>query len=220
MAETRPTYTAVFERAEDGSWVVGLLEEPNVHGYGATLAEARGNIREAIVTLFGPFETGSGDFELVEDVRVPAPVAALVERARSERHDAQGRRAIARATEETMTATAHQLRELTLEAARLLVEHGEFMRVEAESAVVDADVRIPEAVLLMVESAHQKRQAADEQAEAVTAARAAADAISAEALATNRAAARALVERCGLTTAETASLLELSVERAQRLLGP
>ena len=218
MPETRPTYTATFERAENGAWMVALVEEPNVHGYGDTLVEARMNIRDAIATLFGPFEAGADGFELLEDVRLPEAVLATVRRAHGQRQQAHQQRAEARAAEESATATTRQALEATSRAARLLVEHGLLVKAQADNSELVADVRLPDAVLHAVQRAHLDRQAARRQREATLAAQEAADAISGEAVATNREAARLLTEQCGLTTVEAAGLLGLSPKRVQRLL--
>lgn len=218
MPATRPTYTATFERAENGTWVVALAEEPNVHGYGDTLVEARRNIRGAITTLFGPFEAEQDGFELVEDVRLPEAALAEVRQARLQRERAHRHRAGARTAGEAAAATTRQAMAVTIQAARLLVEHGALMEAQAESLGLVEDVRVPEAVLLRVQRAHLEREAARRQRETAQAAHEAATVISDEAVATNREAARLLTDQCGLTVAEAAGLLGLSPQRVQRLL--
>ncbi len=218
MPATRPTYTATFERADNGTWVAALVEEPGVHGFGDTLVEARSNIREAITTLFGPFDAEADGFELVEDVRLPEAVLAMVRRARRQRERAVEQQAEARAAEEDVEATTRQAMAVTRQAARLLVEHGGIMNAEADNLELAEDIRLPEAVLHTVEHAHLERQTARDQRERARAAREAAAVISSEAVATNREAARLLIEQCGLAKAEAASLLGLSHQRLQRLL--
>jgi len=152
LPATRSTFTATFERSSSGSWVVALVEEPNVHGYGETLVEARRNIRDAITTLFGPFGADAGGFDLVEDVRLPEAVLAMVARAQSERALAnrqreQGRVAVeeahlarqaareqdeaARVAQQTANATSSEAIVTNREAARLLTEQCGFSRAEA-----------------------------------------------------------------------------------------
>ena len=212
-------YRATFERAADGTWVVALVEEPNVHAYGATLVEARRNIRDTVDTLFGPFGGDGDGFELVEDVRLPESVLAMVGRARLERHRANQQRATARAAEEQVAATVCRASAVTREAARLLQEHAALVLAQAGDAGQELDVRLPEAVLALVEQAHSERLAAHRQREEARAASEAAGAISDGAVASNQHAARLLVEECGLDRAEAAELLGLSAQRVDRLLG-
>jgi predicted RNase H-like HicB family nuclease len=218
LPATRPIFTATFERAENGTWAVALVEEPNVHGYGDTLAEARRNIRDAIVTLFGPFESNEDGFHVVEDVRLPETVLAMVERARAERKRANQRREDARAAEEAVATATSDALAATRQAAGLLAEHGELVKAESESGGLVADIRLPELVLQAVERAHMARQAARRQGATARAAHEAANAISTEAIVTNREAARLLTQQCGLSRTEAAGLLGLSPERVQRLL--
>jgi predicted RNase H-like HicB family nuclease len=65
--------TAVFERDDDGYWLVELEEEPRVHSYGRTLAKAREHILDASALWF---EVAPEELNLVEDIRLPAPVKA------------------------------------------------------------------------------------------------------------------------------------------------
>ncbi len=78
--------TAVFERDDNGYWLVELEEEPRVHSYGRTLAKAREHVLDAS-TLW--FEVAPEELNLVEDIRLPAPVKASLELARQEREHAQ-----------------------------------------------------------------------------------------------------------------------------------
>ena len=96
--------TAVFERDDDGYWLVELEEEPRVHSYGRTLAKAREHILDAS-TLW--FEVAPEELNLVEDIRLPAPVKASLELARQEREHAQ------MAQEAAAGATRDAARQLT-----------------------------------------------------------------------------------------------------------
>ena len=78
--------TAVFERDDDGYWLVELEEEPRVHWYGRTLAKAREHILDASALWF---EVAPEELNLVEDIRLPAPVKASLEAARQERDHAR-----------------------------------------------------------------------------------------------------------------------------------
>ncbi|MGI8808844.1 MAG: type II toxin-antitoxin system HicB family antitoxin [Acidimicrobiales bacterium] len=218
MPATRPTFTATFERAANRHWVVALVEEPNVHGYGDTLVEARSNIRIAITTLFGPFEAEEDGFELVEDVRLPEAILAMVTRAHVERALAKQRREESRAAEEAVAVAIDEALTATRQAAALVAEHGELMGAVADASRLADDVRLPELVLQAVERAHRAREAARGQAAAAQAAQEAANGATSEAIVTNREAARMLTMQCGLSRVEAAGLLGLSSERVQRLL--
>ncbi len=217
MSATRPIFTATFERATNGSWVVALVEEPTVHGYGDTLAEARRNIRDAIATLFGPFEDDEHSFRLVEDIRLPETVLAMVDRARKELERANEQREGARAAEEAVATTTRDALAATRQAAGLLAEHGDLVKAESEGPGLETDIRLPELVLQAVERAHAARQAARRQGAMARASREAANVVSTEAIVTNRQAARMLIQRCGLPRTEAARLLGLSHEKMQRL---
>lgn len=69
------TYTAVYERDGD-AWVVEITGEPRVRGRGASLAEARGSIRDA---LAGWLKTDSGELRIVDDFRLPAQIRNVQE---------------------------------------------------------------------------------------------------------------------------------------------
>jgi predicted RNase H-like HicB family nuclease len=101
------SYTATFDRDEEGFWLVELVEEPRVHTYGRTLAKAREHIRDATALWF---EIAPDAITIVEDIRLPKLVRATVERARKERAKAQ-------AVQEAAAGA-------TREAARALVEEG------------------------------------------------------------------------------------------------
>ena len=100
-------FTAVFERDDEGYWLVELEEEPRVHTYGRTLAKAREHIVDATALWF---EVAPEDLNVVEDVRLPAPVKAALELARKEREHAQ-------AAQEAAAGA-------TRDAARALVKDG------------------------------------------------------------------------------------------------
>jgi predicted RNase H-like HicB family nuclease len=87
--------------------LVELEEEPRVHTYGRTLAKAREHIVDATALWF---EVAPEDLNVVEDVRLPAPVKAALELARKEREHAQ-------AAQEAAAGA-------TRDAARALVKDG------------------------------------------------------------------------------------------------
>ncbi|MGH4014024.1 MAG: hypothetical protein ACRDSL_08880 [Pseudonocardiaceae bacterium] len=64
------TYTAVYER--DGeAWVASIVEEPRVHSRGASMAEARENIRNALARRL---ETDFEELHIVDNFRLPAEI--------------------------------------------------------------------------------------------------------------------------------------------------
>jgi len=99
--------TAVFQRDDEGYWLVELVEEPRVHTYGRTLAKAREHILDATVLWF---EVAAEEVRIVEDIRLPGPVKASLELARKEREKAQAAQDAAAGA--------------TREAARALVKDG------------------------------------------------------------------------------------------------
>ena len=108
MATVTNSYTAAFERDEEGFWLVELIDEPRVHTCGRTLAKARDHIRDATALWF---EVSPDAFILVEDIRLPKPVKATVDRARTQRAKAQ--------------AVQEAAADATRKAARALVEEGQ-----------------------------------------------------------------------------------------------
>ena len=110
--------TAVFERDDDGYWLVELEEEPRVHSYGRTLAKAREHILDAS-TLW--FAVAPEELNLVEDIRLPAPVKASLELARQEREHAQmAQEAAAGATRDAARALVKDGRLCVRDAADVL----------------------------------------------------------------------------------------------------
>jgi predicted RNase H-like HicB family nuclease len=115
---TVKTLTAVFQRDEEGYWLVELAEEPRVHTYGRTLAKARQHIFDAAALWF---EVSPEEFNLVEDIRLPAPVKARLELARREREHAQAaQEAAAGATREAARALVREGRLSVRDAAEVL----------------------------------------------------------------------------------------------------
>ena len=67
-------YRAVYERENDGRWIVKVPEVPGCHSYGRTIEQARERITEAL-SLFIDNVTPA---QIVDDVRLPADVKKLV----------------------------------------------------------------------------------------------------------------------------------------------
>jgi predicted RNase H-like HicB family nuclease len=96
--ESMKRVRAVFERDSDGYWLVHVPALQGCHTYGRTLDQARERIREAI-RLF----IRRGEFEVVDDVRLPAALRRRVDRARrarlqAEAHQSEAQKELAAAT--------------------------------------------------------------------------------------------------------------------------
>jgi predicted RNase H-like HicB family nuclease len=76
--------TAVYryERQPDGgaAWIVELAEEPRCHTFGRTLRAAQRNLREAAAAWY---EVDPSQFEVHDDVRLPAPASRALGRSRT-----------------------------------------------------------------------------------------------------------------------------------------
>ena len=83
MSEERRKVTAVYERDEDGVWIVALEEEPRAHTFGRTLERARVNIEETVSLWF------DGDVEIVSVVHLPSEINDYVNGALAARADLQ-----------------------------------------------------------------------------------------------------------------------------------
>jgi len=171
-----------------------------------------------ITTLFGPFGTNADGFELVEEVRLPETILAMVARAQVEHTSANKHRDLARAAEEAVATATDEALTATRRAAGLLVDHGELIEAVADASGLADDVRLPELVVHAVEGAHLARQTARQLVETARVAQRAANVAAREAIVSNREVARLLTRQCGLTTDDAAGLLGLSPERVQRLL--
>jgi predicted RNase H-like HicB family nuclease len=79
MAKQR-TFKVVFERDESGAWNVSVPEVNGCFTHGRTLAAARRRVREAIeVSLDGPnAHSIAKNAILVEDVRLPEALEAVI----------------------------------------------------------------------------------------------------------------------------------------------
>lgn len=76
---------AVYRRdPEDDAWLVDIPALSGCHTYGRTLEQARERTREAVL-LF----VRRGEFEIVDDVRLPAALRRRVDRARRARLQAE-----------------------------------------------------------------------------------------------------------------------------------
>ncbi len=85
---TKKTYTVVYERDEDGWWIVEVKEIQGCRSDGRTILEARRRIRQALEL----FDVDPEAVKLVDDIRLPALVRralALAKEARERAESAQ-----------------------------------------------------------------------------------------------------------------------------------
>jgi predicted RNase H-like HicB family nuclease len=99
-------YTVKFERDEDGWWIAEVKEVQGCRSDGRTLRQARERIREALEL----FDVDPTKVELVDEVKLPAPVRRSIDRARAARATAE------RAATTAAQSTAASVRVLTREA--------------------------------------------------------------------------------------------------------
>jgi len=208
-------YTAVYEWIDEGYWEVGLIENTNLHGYGATLSEARNHICEVLVIMS---DSTVDSPDLVEDVRLPEPIASLVARAWIERKAVRQLRHDEWATQQEQKATTAKAVVVTRKAAKLLAEHADWMEVDANSLSPTTDVRLPDIVSATVGSANEAVQLVHRDRMRSRGLQKAAAVATAAALRSNREAARLLVHQLRLTAAEAGGFLNLSSERVEQLL--
>ena len=74
MAGFVKSYCALYERENDGRWIVKVPQVPGCHSYGRTIEQARERVREAL----GLFVDNADTVEIVDEVRLPADVKKLV----------------------------------------------------------------------------------------------------------------------------------------------
>lgn len=80
------TYTAQLERGSDGRWTVELLEEPRVHTWGNTVAQALSRMREAAAMWF---DTDEASIELIPAPVLPKNTLRIIEQAGQARDQAR-----------------------------------------------------------------------------------------------------------------------------------
>lgn len=93
------TYTAVYEQVyeQDGqAWVAKIAEEPRVHSRGASLAEARMSIRDALAQWL---KTDSEQLRVVDDFRFPTKVRTAQEAVRATRTESERNQMMASMTD-------------------------------------------------------------------------------------------------------------------------
>lgn len=79
------TYTAVYE--QDGqAWVAKIAEQPQVHSRGASMAEARMSIRDALASWL---MTDSEKLHVVDDFRLPTKIRTVQEAVRTTRTESE-----------------------------------------------------------------------------------------------------------------------------------
>jgi predicted RNase H-like HicB family nuclease len=83
----KQSYNVIYERDPEGLWVATVSGIAGCHTQGRTIEQARGRAREAIqacLDLSKPY-----DGELVDEVRLPAPVRRVVDSANAARAQAE-----------------------------------------------------------------------------------------------------------------------------------
>lgn len=86
-------YRIVYELDESGHWIATVPAVKGCHSYGRSINEARERVREAL----GLFVNDAGRARLVDDIRLPANVRALLVRQRAARSRAEREKERARA---------------------------------------------------------------------------------------------------------------------------
>jgi predicted RNase H-like HicB family nuclease len=114
------TFTVVYERDESGWWVASIDSVPGCHTQGRSIAQARQRIREALSVALDRSDAARvvRTAELVDDVRLPRPLAKKLAGSRT-----------ARARAEAAEAKSH---EATRDAAEALTSGGMSVRDAAE----------------------------------------------------------------------------------------
>jgi predicted RNase H-like HicB family nuclease len=74
----------ILERDESGAWIARVPSVRGCHTHGRTLDQARRRIREALSLWIDDAESA----ELIEDIRLPAPVRTAIRRSRAARKQA------------------------------------------------------------------------------------------------------------------------------------
>ncbi len=97
-------YVVTYERDEDGWWIAHVQGVAGVNSDGRTVADARRRVRGALSLAIGDREAARA--ELVDDVKLPAPLRKAVERATAARSKLDAVQAEAQET------TAEAVREL------------------------------------------------------------------------------------------------------------
>ena len=110
-------YHVVFERDENGAWIVCVPSAPGCHTYGRTIDQARRRIREAL----GLWVDDAEKAEFVEDIRLPVRAEDALRRSNRARADAERRRELAHAaTTQTAKVLVEDLQLSLRDAGELL----------------------------------------------------------------------------------------------------
>jgi predicted RNase H-like HicB family nuclease len=100
------TFDVIYERDDSGWWVASIPAVPGCHTQGRSISQARQRIREALaVALDRPdAERVARAAELIDDVRLPRPIAKKLAGSRAARARAEA--AEAKSQEATQAAAA------------------------------------------------------------------------------------------------------------------
>lgn len=88
---TTTGYVATYTH-DDRAWIV-QFREPDIATFGRTLASAKRHARSALAVHLEVDDLAAAGIEVIDDVRLPAEVAAEVERLTAERSRAEALRA-------------------------------------------------------------------------------------------------------------------------------
>ncbi|MGH3916339.1 MAG: type II toxin-antitoxin system HicB family antitoxin [Pseudonocardiaceae bacterium] len=89
------TYTAVYEKDGD-IWTAKITEEPRVYSRGATMAEARQTVRDALAQWL---KISSAELHVVDDFRLPTRIRTAQEEVRTTRTESDRARMMAGMTD-------------------------------------------------------------------------------------------------------------------------
>lgn len=113
------SYRVVYELDESRHWTATVPAVKGCHSYGRSINEARTRVREAL----GLFVRHAARARLVDDVRLPAAVRDLLDRARSARIRAERQQA------QAMQATRAAARRISGEVGLSVRDTGELLGV-------------------------------------------------------------------------------------------
>jgi len=113
------TYRVTYELDESGHWIATVPAVKGCHSYGRSIHEARDRVREAL----GLFVTDAGRARLVDDVRLPAAVRALLVRRAEARSRAE------REKERASLVLALAVKRLTVDLGLSVRDAGELLDI-------------------------------------------------------------------------------------------
>ena len=86
MTRSPRTFTVRYETLDDGTWIADVIEEPDVHGRGQTLAAAEASVRAALARALQVEEhVKVASTDLTLQSRFTFPEADMVDRVKRQR---------------------------------------------------------------------------------------------------------------------------------------